>query len=334
MPRKTRIDAPGALHHIIVRGIERKKIFRDDTDRVKFLERLGVIVSDTKTDCLAWAIIPNHFHLLLRTGATPISSVMRRLLTGYAMYFNRRYRRSGHLFQNRYKSILCQEDAYLLELVRYIHLNPLRAKLVKDYNELQAYPFCGHGVIMGKLDRQWQNTNFILQMFDTDLIAARSGYHLYVQDGIIMGRRKDLIGGGLVRSHGGWAAVKEHRRNRVYQKGDERILGDGDFVEEVLRKSEEQLERKSQLKAQGFHFDKVVDRIANLLEISSAEVLASGKKRQTVAARSLLCFWASRELGLSQAWLARRLGISQPAVSLAVDRGRKLAEEKGYTLVG
>ena len=148
-----------------------------------------------------------------------------------------------------------------------------------------------------------------------------------------MGRRKDLIGGGLVRSHGGWAAVKELRRIKAYQKGDERILDDSDFVEEVLRKSEEQLEKKSQLKAQGFHFDKVVDRIANILKISSAGVLAGGKKRQTVAARSLLCFWVSRGLGLSQAWLARRLGISQPAVSLEVERGRKLAEEKGYTLV-
>ena len=111
-------------------------------------------------------------------------------------------------------------------------------------------------------------------MFDTDLRAARSGYHLYVQERIVMGRRKNLIGGGLVRSHGGWAAVKELRRLKAYQKGDERILGDGDFVEEIFRKSEEQLERKFQLKAQGFHFDKVVDRTANLLKISSAEVLA------------------------------------------------------------
>jgi REP element-mobilizing transposase RayT len=79
MPRQARIDAPGALHHIIVRGIERKKIFKDDVDRDKFLERLGGILADTKTTCLAWAITPNHFHLLLRTGATPISSVMRRL---------------------------------------------------------------------------------------------------------------------------------------------------------------------------------------------------------------------------------------------------------------
>ena len=86
MPRKSRIDATGALHHIIVRGIARKKIFKDDTDRDKFLERLGLILVGTRTPCLAWSLIPNHFHILLRTGATPIATVMRRLLTGYAIY--------------------------------------------------------------------------------------------------------------------------------------------------------------------------------------------------------------------------------------------------------
>ena len=118
MPRKSRIDAAGALHHIIARGIDRCEIFRDNTDRNNFLDRLGEIASETTTSCYAWALIPNHFHLLLRTGSVPIASVMRRLLTGYAVSHNRRHRRSGHLFQNRYKSILCQEDAYLLELVR------------------------------------------------------------------------------------------------------------------------------------------------------------------------------------------------------------------------
>ncbi len=131
MPRKARIDAPGALHHIIVRGIERRNIFLDDVDRENFLARLGAVIEDTQTACFAWALIPNHVHLLLRTGDGPISRVMQRLLTGYAVSFNRRHRRHGHLFQNRYKSILCQEDAYLLELVRYIHLNPLRAKMVQ-----------------------------------------------------------------------------------------------------------------------------------------------------------------------------------------------------------
>jgi putative transposase len=106
MPRKARLDAPGALHHIIVRGIERRKIFKDDSDRDNFLNRLGGILRDSQTRCFAWALMSNHFHLLLRTGLVPISDVMRRLLTGYAVSFNLRHRRSGHLFQNRYKSIL------------------------------------------------------------------------------------------------------------------------------------------------------------------------------------------------------------------------------------
>jgi len=144
MPRKARIDAPGALHHIICRGIERRRIFYDNVDKDGFVKRLSAILSDTSTPCYAWALIPNHFHLLLRTGTAPIATVMRRLLTGYAVSFNRRHHRHGHVFQNRYKSILCQENPYLLELVRYIHLNPLRARVVSGLKKLDRYPYSGH----------------------------------------------------------------------------------------------------------------------------------------------------------------------------------------------
>jgi REP element-mobilizing transposase RayT len=115
MSRKARIDAPGCLHHIITRCIERRLIYEDDTDRESFLIRLETILLDTRTACYAWALMPNHFHLLLRTGAVPLSTLMQRLLTGYAISDNHRHRRQGHLFQNRYKSILCQQEAYLLE---------------------------------------------------------------------------------------------------------------------------------------------------------------------------------------------------------------------------
>jgi putative transposase len=98
MPRKARIDAPGALHHIIVRGIERRDIFKDSTDKINFLDRLELIVAETSTPCFAWALMTNHVHLLLRTGLTPIATVMRRLLTGYAQQFNRRHKRHGQLF--------------------------------------------------------------------------------------------------------------------------------------------------------------------------------------------------------------------------------------------
>jgi REP element-mobilizing transposase RayT len=230
MPRKARIDAPGALHHIICRGIHRQKIFVDDTDRKEFLRRLAGVVKESQTFCYAWALIPNHFHLLLRTGATPITTVMQRALSGYAGAFNRRHRRIGHLFHNRYKSILCQEDAYLLEMTRYIHLNPLRARIVKSLEELDAYPYAGHSALMGELPNDWQETEKILGMFGGRVSTARKAYRSFVEAGVAGGRKPELTGGGLVRSSGGWGAVKTRRKTRVHQKGDERILGDGEFV--------------------------------------------------------------------------------------------------------
>ena len=115
MPRLARLDAPGVLHHIMIRGIERRKIFRDNKDRDGFLERLSTVLVETHTPCYAWALLNNHAHFLFRSGPSGISNVMRRLLTGYAVTFNRKYKRHGQLFQNRYKSIICQEDAYLYQ---------------------------------------------------------------------------------------------------------------------------------------------------------------------------------------------------------------------------
>ncbi len=152
MPRQARLDAPGLLQHVMARGIERREIFRDDTDRRSFLDRLAVILDETQTQCYDWALIPNHYHLLLRTTLTPLPTVMRSLMTGYAITFNKRHRRAGHLFQNRYKSVVCEEDNYLLELTRYIHLNPLRAELVKDLKDLDKYPWSGHSSIIGKCE--------------------------------------------------------------------------------------------------------------------------------------------------------------------------------------
>jgi len=236
MPRRSRIDAPDALHHVICRGIERRKIFWEDSDRNDFLRRLENILGETQTPCYAWALMPNHIHLLLRTGNTPIARVMRQLLSGYAGRFNRSHRRAGHLFQNRYKSILCQEEPYLLELVRYIHLNPLRAKQVATLTQLNRYRYSGHSALMGHCPNEWQPIDSVLGLFGKSVPQARRQYRHFVEQGIALGRRPELIGGGLIRSLGGWSAVKSMRRLRDHVKGDERILGDSDFVVSVLSK--------------------------------------------------------------------------------------------------
>jgi len=139
----------------MIRGIERRNIFRDATDREEFLARVARLVPETQTACYAWVLMPNHVHLLLRTGAAPLPTLMRRLLTGYAVRFNRRHQRHGLLFQNRYKSVVCQEDVYFTELVRYIHLNPLRAGIVANVTELNRDPYGGHSALLGKMNRPW-----------------------------------------------------------------------------------------------------------------------------------------------------------------------------------
>ena len=334
MPRKARIDAPGALHHIIGRGIERRKIFRTNADRDDFVRRLGAIIEESSTECYAWALLPNHFHLLLKTGNLSLAMVMRRLLTGYVVSFNRRHGRSGRLFHNRYKSILCQEDAYLLELVRYIHLNPLRAKIVNTLGQLDGYPYCGHGALMGTRDRAWQNTSKVLGLFAKRVSSARKHYRSFIERGIAKGKRPDLIGGGMVRSAGGWTAFKTMSKQRLHLKGDERILGDSEFVKNVLEEARENMARRYRLQAQGFDFKKVVRRAGDLLEIDPREILQTGKQPLRVKARSLVCYWAVKELGMTGTEIANILGLTQPAVSKAVRRGEKLALDKKLSLGG
>jgi putative transposase len=333
MPRKARIDAPGALHHIIVRGIERRKIFSDDTDLDNFLDRLSAVLDDTQTACFAWALIPNHFHLLLRTGSAAISRVMQRVLTGYAISFNRRHQRHGHLFQNRYKSILCQEDAYLLELVRYIHLNPLRANIVSEFKELQEYPYCGHSAFFKKGYRPWQDTEYVLKRFHSRVSIARRRYLEFVEKGKDQGRRDELVGGGLVRSAGGWAAVKTLQRSNLFQKNDERILGDGEFVEKVLSFANEKMERYYRLQVEGVDFHVVIRSAGEQTGVDPEAILSRERGRRTVQARSLACYWAAEELGLKQPEIGLKLGMTQAAVSMAIKRGKLFAAENNMSLV-
>lgn len=150
MPRQARLDAPGTLHHVIVRGIEGREIVDDEKDRKKFVDLMGSLASETDTHIYAWALLTNHAHILLRSGPLGVSKYMKRLLTGYAVFYNRRHRRHGHLFQNRYKSIVVEEDPYFQELVRYIHLNPLRARMIDSFAKLNRYRWCGHSVILGR----------------------------------------------------------------------------------------------------------------------------------------------------------------------------------------
>jgi hypothetical protein len=259
---------------------------------------------------------------------------MRRLLTGYAVSFNLKYKRHGPLFQGRYKSIICQEDRYLKELVRYIHLNPIRAKLVLDISKLNQYAYCGHSALMDKKMREWQDTDYVLSFFGTKKAESQKRYLEYVKAAIDQGRRDDLVGGGLIRSLGGWTELKKHQlKGSSRVKGDERILGDSSFVQEILNLAEEKFNRKYELKSKGYDLKAVEKKVAKLYQIKPAQIYARGNQKRRVEARSLFCYWAARELGIAITKLAKRLEMTTPAVGYAVTRGEIIAKEKNYCLV-
>lgn len=332
MPRKARIDAPDSLHHIISRGIERRIIFHDDVDRDRFVDRLAGILADTQTSCLAWVLMPNHFHLLLKTGIVPIAKMMQRLLTGYVVTFNNRHGRCGKLFQNRYKSILCQEDTYFRELVRYIHLNPIRSGLVDDLASLDDYTYCGHGAITGSQSVDWQDKNAVLAVFGENAASARANYLEYMIKGVSQGRRDDLIGGGVIRSAGGWESVKLMRQQKVHIKGDERILGSSDFVAAVLLKAHEDMTRISDLRQKGYDLDRIIDRASELFGIPAKELVRPGKQPRKVQARSVVAYWSVRLLKIDGTSVGKKLALTQSAVSRAVKRGEVIAEHLSLTL--
>jgi hypothetical protein len=248
---------------------------------------------------------------------------MRRFLTGYAVSFNRRHRRHGHLFQNRYKSIVCEEDAYFQELVRYIHLNPLRAHLVSDLQGLDRYPWSGHATLLGHNPYPWQDRTYVLAWFGQSERLAVRGYRAYVQEGIAHGRRPELVGGGLVRSLGGWAEVQAVRQRGQAVLADPRILGTGAFVENMILAGDERF--------RAVHRREERRRVARATIAEecrkagvSADGLRLGSRRRPVASlRARLAVRAVEEWGLSLADAARELGVSTSAIGKAVERTKK-----------
>ncbi len=320
MPRKARLDAPGTLHHVIIRGIERKKIINNDQDRQDFVSRMGTISLETGTVIYAWALMNNHAHILLRSGPSGLSLYMRRLLTGYAISYNRRHRRHGHLFQNRYKSILCEEDPYFKELARYIHLNPLRAKQVENFTQLARYRYCGHSVLMGRVKNDWQDRDYVLKWFGSKEREAQRTYGEFVKKGIEQGRRPDLVGGGLIKSQGGWSVVKTMRRLGVREKSDERILGSGEFVEQLIQEANQTRKKQFSIYERLQHAASHIEKICKAENVS-VEALKSGSRRQKVSMiRSQLARKFVEEWGLPLTETGRLLGVSPSAIAKTLER--------------
>lgn len=297
MARKPRLDVEGGLYHVCGRGIERRRIFLDDEDRRDFLIRLRTVAGESGVECAAWCLMPNHFHLVLQRGARPLAGMMRRLLTGYAIRFNLKYQRAGHLFQNRYKALLCDGERYFLQLVSYVNLNPLRAGLVSGPEELGRYAWCGHGALLGQAEDIFMSRRQILPRFGATRGEAIKNYERFILD-----RAGEP---GVGRFDAKEAAAAGAR--------DERIAGDDAFVARVMPgngggtsafRSREEL-----LKA-------VVEATGARME----EIFSRSKARRAAGGRALYCY-LGREGGWSGVKLAEELGVTGGAVTQLARRG-------------
>ncbi len=305
MPRRARIDAPGILHHVMVRGIERRRIVKDDRDRSDFVSRMQRLAVETDTAIYAWALLSNHAHLLLRSSNYGLPRFMGRLLTGYVVTFNRRHHRCGHLFQNRYKSIVCEDELYFCELVRYIHLNPLRANLVSDLAELESFPWCGHAVLLGKKILECQDLDAVLSRFGSK-VGAQHAYRQFVADGVEQGRRPEFSGSGVEETDGSQGA------------SDRRILGSSDFTEHILMETSGSNETRPRGPLSGVDLGQLVRQMCDLAQISVEEIRSGSRRAKVTELRAKIVLELVKVRGVSQTETARQLGVSLSAVSKLV----------------
>jgi len=329
MPRRGRLHIPGGYYHVMGRGLERRRIFSGDDDKTDFLERLGLGLEQTHSQCLAFAMMSNHYHLLIRVSSEPLSQLMSKLLSGYATHYNQRKKRSGYVFQNRFKSVLCDADDYLLELIRYIHLNPLKANAVDSLAKLEHYRWTGHAGLMGRHIYAWHNRKAVYLLFGRQRKRAINRYRQFIKEGASAQSAVDLSGGGLVRSYGGWDAVKLLRKEHEVRIGDERILGDSDFVESVLKNDDLKLNKPTGWQRKGWDLERLVESVCGYFDVEQTELPKKGRQNTLSTVKSLICYWGTQELGLSTTEIAACLGISQPAISKAGKRGAEYCQQSG-----
>ncbi|MGH7772196.1 MAG: transposase [Candidatus Binatia bacterium] len=307
MARKPRIEFDGAFYHVIARGNQRRDIFVDDHDRLTYLERLEHYRRRYEFILYGYVLMSNHVHLLVKTGRVPLSKIMQGIQASFTQRYNRRHGTVGHLFQGRYKAILCDGDAYLLELVRYIHLNPARVEHAQDP---WKYRWSSHQGYLGEHTPVKVEAAFVLEQFGATLGQARRAYMKFMEEGIGLGHVE-----------------------RFYETVDQRFLGDERFVEQIENKTQKGESRK--LKAS---FGRLLKAVAAMHDVEPGRLVDTGRSRRWVKARSLLVYAAREWAGVRAKELGEQLHrdasmISRLYASYAANRDRK-AEARLLRLLG
>jgi REP element-mobilizing transposase RayT len=302
MPRKARIDYPGLTHHIMARTFNDILLFRDEEDREQYISMLSHRIKETGFFCSAWVLMSTHVHLLVKTNEKPLWRLMKPLNSDYSRWYNKKYKRRGPLFIDRYKSIATQDQNYLEQLVRYIHLNPLRAGICKDLDQLKMYRWSGHSALIGIHANDFQQTQAVLKRFGKTRKQAVEQYEKFLEEA--------LRGG----SEECW------------------VIGDHEFQRSVLQKDKEKRLTLAEYKKQGLCLEDLLRKVSSEMGVPEELIKRRSKGTPQVAARMIFCYLAvhygflTREIGVV-------LGIQQAAVSHAARKGERLIKEHDVTIV-
>jgi putative transposase len=316
MPRKARLNVPGTVCHVMARCLRSESLFRDDDDRSFFLRLFSSSLSQTGYRCYAWVLMNNHYHFVVRTSSLELWHLMKPLNTHYAAYHKKRYGRMGPLFLDRYKSIVTQDQNYVQELVRYVHLNPIRAGICKDLNTLAVYPWSGHGALMGRFCHTFQDTQTVINRFGESVEQSRERYRAYLKEGIERDLSEDVLV-RLVRNSN--AGVESGRSVGCW------IIGDQSFIKNAIAQSDLERLRISRFEHEGKSLDRLAEKVAMHMGVGKARIRIRSRGGKESEARKVFVFAAVKEYHAPSRVVAEYCGVGQAAISALAKAGREIA---------
>jgi len=327
MPRMARLESPGSLFHIMSHAIDDKKLFIDEDDISDFLSRFEKGIKKTGFKCLGWALMGNHYHLVIRTNHLRLCKLMSPLNGGYAARYNKKYKRKGYLFRSRFKSVLCQDQDYAVQLIKYVHLNPLRAGMVKSLEELKDCPLCGHGFLIGKEDapgEKFQSREEALCFFSDEKENAVSAYMESMSQSC---NCEDIKTAGKMSE----TEITEIARSC---KGSPAVIGDPEFVKNALEQYKKHLSRIHRKVDYPHVLKKISIEVCQEYDITESDLMKRGRKNKRSQARADFCYRSHVMELIPLSVIAEFLRVTISPIAVLVSKGTpEDTEDKTVTCV-
>ncbi|KMQ50800.1 transposase [Chitinispirillum alkaliphilum] len=316
MPREPRISLPGHIHHVMSHAVEGIDFFRDEGDMEYLLNKMGKVLKESDCECYGFALMGNHFHFILRPNSISLSNIMQRVNGSFATYYNRKYQRKGYVYRERFKSVLAQEYYYIRELIRYVHLNPLRANVCTSFPELAHYAWSGHACVMGHQKRDWVSVENILAKFSNEFQQARELYLEWMVKG-------NGVNADIWNSRGLFAPANEED---VKLFNDKRVKGDAEYVRSALehvKKTKDVLIKNIMNRPE---LPDLLNIFCKRIKIPPETIFKTGQKGKCgiTYARSDFCKQAVYKYGYTLAKTADFLGINASSVLRLLRRNQQI----------